>query len=115
MGQGERIEIVTHCPLTPSSKRSLRLQGIKKRLNLHFRPNPILVTVSLALILMVSGIVILWMLIPDIGVFEDLGETFPSKGHMLYVFTSFMWFLITSLAGLMVIAGKMDKRVSTME
>jgi hypothetical protein len=53
MGQGERIEILKHCPLTPSSKRSLRPQGIKKRLNLHFRPNPILVTVSLIIILLI--------------------------------------------------------------
>ncbi|MFX1484949.1 MAG: hypothetical protein ACFFCP_17360 [Promethearchaeota archaeon] len=63
MGQGERIEWINPCPLTPSSKRSLRPQGIRMRLNLHFRPNPILVVVSLALILMACGLVIFWMLI----------------------------------------------------
>jgi parallel beta-helix repeat protein len=41
------------CPITPSSK---------KILTLYFRPNPILVAVSLTLILMTSGLVYHWML-----------------------------------------------------
>jgi hypothetical protein len=72
-------------------------------LNLHFRPKPILVTVSLALIVMVSGLVILWLLIPEVGEFEDVGETFPTKGTMLFVISSFAWFLVvTMLVGLIV-------------
>ncbi|MFX1416208.1 MAG: hypothetical protein ACFFC0_05315 [Promethearchaeota archaeon] len=55
MGQGERIEISNPCPLTPSLKRSLKPQGIKKSLNLHFRPNPIFVAMSLIIIL-ISGL-----------------------------------------------------------
>ncbi|MHA2313437.1 MAG: hypothetical protein ACXADF_18310 [Candidatus Thorarchaeota archaeon] len=98
----------------------MRLQGIKKRLNLHFRPNSILVTVSLTLILMASGLVIIWMAIPD-WVWIDLQDDMGASLHgvlpeiALFGFTSVMWVLITSLAGLIVIAGKMDKRVSTVE
>jgi parallel beta-helix repeat protein len=62
MGRREGIDSSRACPRTPSSKRSLIPQGIKKSLNLHFRPNPILVAVSLALILMTSGFVYYWML-----------------------------------------------------
>jgi hypothetical protein len=61
MGQGERIEIVTHCPLTPSLRRSLIPQGIKKSLNLNLRPITIFVAVSLIIIL-TTGLVASWMI-----------------------------------------------------
>ena len=83
----------------------MRLQGIKKSLNLHFRPNPILVTVSLALILMAIGPVIIWMLIPFEALKAFYGE--PYYGELValvpYWFACFMWFgVITLLAGLAV-------------
>lgn len=69
MGRKERIEIAHPCPRTPSLKRSLEPQGIKKSLNLNFRPNPMLVAVSLLIlsipflfiILNISGLTEFWI------------------------------------------------------
>ena len=85
-------------------KQLLRPQGIKKSLNLHFRPNPILVTVSLVLILMASGLVIIWILIYGrfiqwVG--EDFGLHGPRIENFYFLFASFGWSGITLLAGLM--------------
>jgi hypothetical protein len=103
MGQGERIEISNPCPLTPSSKRSLNPQGIKMSLNLHFRPNPILVTVSLALILMASGLVIIWMLIP-VELYAGAIYEFDPEAIKPYGFAGLMWSLVVILlAGWIVI------------
>ncbi|MHA1937729.1 MAG: hypothetical protein ACXABV_09965 [Candidatus Thorarchaeota archaeon] len=98
MGQGERIESLTHCPLTPSLERSLNPQDIKKSLNLHFRPNPILVVVSLALILMASGLVIIWMLIPVEYYAGEIYE-YNLEALKLYVFAGCMWSLVILLLG----------------
>jgi hypothetical protein len=60
MGQGERIEIANPCPLTPSLKRSLKPQGIKKSLNLNLKDITIFVAVSLIIIL-TTGLAFSWM------------------------------------------------------
>ncbi|MHA2356971.1 MAG: hypothetical protein ACXADC_17515 [Candidatus Thorarchaeota archaeon] len=60
MGQGERIEIVTHCPLTPSLKRSLIPQGIKKSLNLNLKPITIFVAASLIIVL-TTALAVSWL------------------------------------------------------
>ncbi|MHA2302900.1 MAG: hypothetical protein ACXACD_18295 [Candidatus Thorarchaeota archaeon] len=97
MGQGERIGSVTHCPLTPSLKRSLKPQGIKKSLNLHFRHTPILVTVSLALILMGIGLVIFWTWVP-----VDWLPTIHGFGHPgFYLFI--LWNLVVTLAAVLIV------------
>jgi hypothetical protein len=48
-------------------KRLLRPQGIKKSLNLHFRPSPILVAASLIIILMISALVWAWNVRLNLG------------------------------------------------
>ncbi|MFW9926543.1 MAG: hypothetical protein ACFFDM_07255 [Candidatus Thorarchaeota archaeon] len=98
MGQGERIERIKPCPLTPSIKRSLRPQGIKMSLNLHSGPIPILVTVSLALILMAIGlaigVVIFFMWVPVDWWPSIHGSTLS---YDLFMFAAFMWVLVITL------------------
>ncbi|MFW9926544.1 MAG: hypothetical protein ACFFDM_07260 [Candidatus Thorarchaeota archaeon] len=60
MGQGERIEILSPCPLTPSLKRSLKPQGIKKSLNLNLKSITIFAAVSLIVIL-TTALVASWI------------------------------------------------------
>ncbi|MFW9848361.1 MAG: hypothetical protein ACFFF4_04430 [Candidatus Thorarchaeota archaeon] len=110
MGQGERIERIKPCPLTPSSKRSLETQGFRKSLNLHVKPNPILVAVSLTLILMVGGPAFFYMLLIDILYpWEDdhrLG--YYGDYDFFFWFASLMWSGITLLAGLMIIKKRLN-------
>ena len=68
-------------------------------MNLHFRPNPFLVVVSLALILTAIGLVILWMLIP-IDWLPDLDGPPWHPGYNLIRYASFMWFQVTLVIGL---------------
>jgi hypothetical protein len=105
MGQGERIEISNPCPQTPSIKRSLNPHGIKKSLNLQFRPNPILVAVSLTLILMVSGLVILWILIRDMFFQNDM---YYGQYDWDFFYVGMGWSGISLLAGFMIIKERLN-------
>ncbi|MFW9848364.1 MAG: hypothetical protein ACFFF4_04445 [Candidatus Thorarchaeota archaeon] len=93
MSQGERIEILKPCPLTPSSKRNLVTQGIKISPNLNLIHIAVLVAVSLTLILISCGLVIISFLASYLA-------AFGTEYHWL---AGMFWSGMTFVGGLMIL------------